>query len=191
MHTPAPLRIFLIAALCVTPLLLGGCDDNTPLMNEVVNGDRDAVEKSLAEGGDINERNNFGWTALMHAARQGHTELVKLLIEKGADVNAQDQDQWSALIRASMKGNLQAAQLLLDNGADPNMKTNVKWTALHWAAASDHLAIVKLLVANGADVTLTNDEGRRASELAFKEQNGDIVSFLRKKEKALKKQSAQ
>ena len=58
--------------LCVAALsvLLMACDNNTPLMEKVIEEDAAAVELMLAQGNDIEARNNYGWTALMHAARQ-------------------------------------------------------------------------------------------------------------------------
>jgi ankyrin repeat protein len=32
----------------------------------------------------LNEVDDMGWTALMHAAALGHTEVVKLLVDAGA-----------------------------------------------------------------------------------------------------------
>ena len=67
--------------------LLAACDKNTPLMEKVIADDPAAVSKLIKEGADVNAKNNYGWTALSHAARSGNAELVKLLLEHGADVN--------------------------------------------------------------------------------------------------------
>jgi hypothetical protein len=82
----------ILAATCA---LVAACDKNTPLMDKVVAGDAAAVSALIAKGADVNASNNYGWTALSHAARAGNVELVKLLLAHGADVNARDQSGWT------------------------------------------------------------------------------------------------
>ena len=84
----------ILVAACA---LVAACDKNTPLMDKVVAGDAAAVSALIAKGADVNARNNYGWTALSHAARAGNAELVKLLLAHGADVNARDQIRVDAL----------------------------------------------------------------------------------------------
>ena len=91
--------------LCVISLL-SGCDNNTELMKSVLDDDKEQVSALLASGAPVDAKNNYGWTALIHAARKGNADIVKLLLEKGADVNAQDDRGWTALMRASSKGHL-------------------------------------------------------------------------------------
>jgi len=45
----------------------------------------DAVRVALAAGGDVNERDDSGWTPLMHAALECRAHILKLLLESGAD----------------------------------------------------------------------------------------------------------
>ena len=55
-------------------------------------GDEDkgvaAVRKVLAAGGNVNERDQAGWTPLVHAALECRAEIVKAFLESGADPNA-------------------------------------------------------------------------------------------------------
>jgi ankyrin repeat protein len=64
----------------------------------------------LLMGKDVNiaATDNYGRTALDHAASRGHAEAVKLLLDANADVNAQDEDGWTALHRAARSGNAEA-----------------------------------------------------------------------------------
>jgi ankyrin repeat protein len=60
---------------------------NTELFAAIDKKHIDIVKSLLANGVDINEKDDFGWTALMWAAFKGDRETVKLLINHGADVN--------------------------------------------------------------------------------------------------------
>lgn len=61
------------------------------------------VEKSLANGVDVNQTDEEGYSALHVAAENGYLDVVKLLVEKGADV--QHKTQYTALELAEMAGN--------------------------------------------------------------------------------------
>jgi ankyrin repeat protein len=167
--------IFLVAA-CV---LVAACDKNTPLMDKVVAGDKAGVSALIAKGADVNARNNYGWTALSHAARAGNAELVKLLLAHGADVNARDQSGWTALMRAAMKGHVDVVRVLLEHGAAVNDQEKEEgWTALHWAAARGHDQVVALLLSHGADYKLRTNDGMTPLMLAMKENNDKVIQAL-------------
>lgn len=62
----------------------------TPLHKAVAAGDKDLVERLLAEGAEVNAKDNHNQTALHRAATFGNKELAELLLAKSAEVNAQD-----------------------------------------------------------------------------------------------------
>ena len=94
-------------------------------MKSVLSEDAVQVQALLDAGSDINETNNYGWTALMHAARNGDSELVKLLISKGAQVDLQDDSGWTALMRAARKGYVEIVETLILHGADYGRLTRI------------------------------------------------------------------
>ena len=59
----------------------------TPLHWSVNRGHKEIVGLLIAEGANVNMKNNFGSTPLHHAASKGYKEIVELLIMAGADVN--------------------------------------------------------------------------------------------------------
>jgi len=61
-------------------------------------GNIEAVKQHIADGADVNEKDDSEWTPLHNAAEKGHKEIVVQLIDAGADVNAQD-------VLGSNKGN--------------------------------------------------------------------------------------
>ncbi len=171
--------------VCVVFLLsLVGCDNNTPLMDKVMHEEMTEA-KDLVDGGvDINARNAYGWTALMHAARVGHEELVNLLLNHGADVNAQADDGWTALMRAAVKDHEAIVKILLRHGARVDLRDEGKATALHWAGRKGHLVIIKALLDAGADPTVQDDHGRTPMIVAMAEGHNDAALMLRRAEKA-------
>ena len=50
----------------------------------------ETVKQHLADGVDVNARDDFGLTPLHEAAGRGHKEIVKLLIQEQADVHAKN-----------------------------------------------------------------------------------------------------
>ncbi len=166
-----------MAVLCLLGAL-SGCDNNTLLMDRVLEGDVGGVEAAILSTDDINTRNNYGWTALTHAARLGNTELMRLLIENGADVNAVDDTSWSPLLRAAMKGYPDAVKLLLENGADIHHTDNNGWTALHWAAQSDSGKSMRMLIDYGADLNAITDDGWNPRMVAQNEGNAELTNMI-------------
>jgi len=62
---------------------------STPLHMGVIGGHKEIVELLIAEGADVNVKDDkYGMTPLLNAASGGHKEIAELLIAEGADVNA-------------------------------------------------------------------------------------------------------
>jgi len=167
-----------IFLLCVV-LIVSACDGNTPLMEASIDGSQERISSLLESGTDVNQKNNYGWTALSHAARNGRFEVAKFLIEKGADVNAVDETGWTPLIRAAQKGQTKVVKLLIESGADVNAANHDGWTALMWASLREKLKTVKYLVTvKGINLNHQSKDGRSAIMISITENNNDILIVL-------------
>ncbi|WP_277010352.1 ankyrin repeat domain-containing protein [Capnocytophaga granulosa] len=74
----------------------------------------------IAQGADINVKDEYDRTPLHYHAKVNNVERVALLLERGADIEAQDKYENTPLHFAEY--NAEVAQLLIEKGADVNAK---------------------------------------------------------------------
>ena len=90
------------------------------------------------ERGDVEERQQGGFTALLFVAQQGDAESARLLLSAGANANDAAPIGWSALAVAAFKNQVEVAGVLLDEGAEPDA-AGAGFTALHAAVLRGNL----------------------------------------------------
>ena len=76
----------------------------------------------IAQGADINVKDEYDRTPLYYHAQVNNVEKVALLLERGADIEAQDKYKNTPLHFAEY--NAEVAQLLIEKGADIKAKDN-------------------------------------------------------------------
>lgn len=104
----------------------------TPLHYAVWQRYPEAAEFLIAEGCDINSRDEIGYTALHLSAEHGYTEMMQVLLKHEAQVNfnipPEDEyefptDAGDEPLRLALKhDHFEAAKLLLEHGANPNSR---------------------------------------------------------------------
>ena len=134
---------------------------STPLLQAVLVGDRAAVERLLAEGAAVDERDRASDTPLHHAAAQGSCEIVSLLLGAGADVNARNWDDETPLLAVVADGARlhDLMKQLIRAGADVNIPDSSGVTPLMWAVTTKDAAAVILLIEAGAQLDVHDAEG--------------------------------
>jgi ankyrin repeat protein len=120
------------------------------LFQAVIESNEASVKLLLAEGAEVDARDEIGKTPLIIAADKGYFPIVQLLIQNGADINAQHNLHWTALMFAAGKGHSAIVKLLVENGANINFVSKSDYTALILASAAGYAEIVDLLLENGA-----------------------------------------
>ena len=108
----------------------------TALYKLCEDGKLDEVRSSLARGGDVNNKNSYGATALMIAVYNRHNSIVQLLLEQPAvKVNEKNKIGWTALHWAVWSNNAEGARMLLLHPGfnSPNLTNNCGETALMFA----------------------------------------------------------
>ena len=79
-------------------------DDITALMKASKEGLKEVVELLVANGADVNAKNNWKNSALIFASSYGYKEIVEVLVNNGALVNQKGEDDNTALVSACQNG---------------------------------------------------------------------------------------
>ncbi len=173
-----------------TPNLFAQNTTETPLIKAVLDKISE-VEKVLAEGADINQQDEKGYTALMWACMtssdEACLETAKLLIAKGADVNIKAKNGSTALIEAAANSH-EIFNLLVAKGADIKAKRTDRSGAFYQCMLGmiyydyDHIKMAEFLLENGAFVDEApvsgGAEGFTPLIYATRSNKPDIAKFL-------------
>ena len=110
------------------------------------------IQRLIANGADINAKDEKGQTALIMASSfRNNKIMVEYLVDKGADVNKKDKHGNTALMVASFNGDTAVAGYLVGKEALVNTKNNNGWTALTWAKKrGDDKKMANYLISLGA-----------------------------------------
>jgi len=140
---------------------------------------KEIVDVLIANGAEINARDNDGRTALDQATWSGKGGTAALLRKHGGKHGTID--------GAVYGGDIEAVKDFLANGVDVNVKGgSIMGTPLHFAAQGGHKDIVELLLAKGADVNARiqveggNFNGKTPIDRAKVFNHTEIADLLRK-----------
>ena len=138
---------------------------------------RQKLESSSSET-DVNKRDEYGHTPLMHAAHFGWVSCVELLIEHGADVSACANNGRDALMLAATEDHHDVIRALVKHDVDVNRQDNCGNTALMFTAIKNHRTSAALLLEHGADAFARNHASTSAYELAVTRNNQEVQSVF-------------
>src|ERR1700722_6923347 len=82
------------------------------LFQAVAKGDIGAVQVLLANGADLDAKNERGDTPAMVAVDNRNVAMLKLLLEKGADISARNHHEETALTEASRSMNPELLRII-------------------------------------------------------------------------------
>ncbi|WP_369827137.1 ankyrin repeat domain-containing protein [Cohnella sp. CIP 111063] len=133
---------------------------NRDLLQAVVEGDRQAVERLLEQGADIDATDGRGRTSAMVAVHNDRLDLFNLLAERGANLNIRDDRLDNPLLYSGAEGKMDFLKASLAAGADTTITNRFGGTALIPAADRGHVEIVReLLEHSDVDVDHVNNLG--------------------------------
>jgi ankyrin repeat protein len=124
--------------------------------------------------GNVDARDEEGWTALFLAAINGHLRCVNMLLDAGADVNMVANEHTPIMI-ASLSGHLDVVNALIKARADVNIVTENGRIPLHFACGDPkNHPIVAAFLAAGA---LVDAPGVEISPLTVAIKSNSIESM--------------
>ncbi len=142
----------------------------------------ESLEALREAGADIEAQDSLGQTPLHMAASRGNASAIGFLLAAGADVNARQKGSaFTALHEAASWGDPEALRALLDAGADVNARE--VWSnsiPLHFAVQNVRGAtgVVAALLEAGADLSVRNNLGKTALEMAVLHGTSEIAGLV-------------
>ncbi|MDF3023332.1 MAG: Ankyrin [Alphaproteobacteria bacterium] len=172
------------------------------------NSDVVLFESYLKQGTNTEALNGSTNTMLLFTCVLGKAHMSSLLVRAGANVNAQGHNKMSPLMMAMSFGMNSLAEELLEKNADTTLTDKFGNTALDYAKKSDNmvgaalllkrlppvevqaemfralqdddLPVLKVLVNEcGADLTMKNERGVPAYDVAEMANDMEIIDFVR------------
>ncbi|HNN05174.1 MAG TPA: ankyrin repeat domain-containing protein [Leptospiraceae bacterium] len=146
-------------------------------------GDLDKVKTLIKKEKDLNEKDEYGKTALMYAEEKRYSEIVKILIEAKADLNVRDNSGQTVLFRSLISDlgggvDSETVKMLIKSGANVNAKDDTGKTPLMHCTAERNLEMVSTLIRSKAKINERDGEGKTALIYAVNYDADEILKFL-------------
>ena len=154
--------------------------------------DGEMVKLLLDAGALVNECDERGNTALMHAAKECNVAAARQLLKAGADANARTSrgetavhQLASAIFRETAPGWARSTSKFAEFmtafqefGGNPGAVDDSGWTALHKAALSGNAGAVRCLLAFGFDPRAQDHLGLAPQDLALRSNHIKVAELL-------------
>ncbi|HVY24783.1 MAG TPA: ankyrin repeat domain-containing protein, partial [Steroidobacteraceae bacterium] len=142
--------------------------------------DQDDVDVlKLFSDGELNAADEFGRSALAHAAQAGAKRAVTYLLQHGCNVNQADAYGVTALMLASRGGHDDIVTQLLNANAGVNVADNAGNNALMYAIACKQWTTARLLLNTNVDVHAANSQHWTALDWAMLVNADEVIATLR------------
>lgn len=159
------LLLFALIALPFTPLAWaqrapspGEIKSYQDLHKAAHENDLKTVMSLIAEGQDLDQRDDNGRTPVHVAAFASNDDIVSALAKAGADMNALENGLYDVITIAAVANDPEMVSRAIELGNDPRLTTSVyDGTALIAAAHLGHHEVVKRLIAAGAPLDHVNN----------------------------------
>ena len=130
------------------------------LLHAADRGSVAAAEAALADGADIEARDERQRTPLLLAVTGDHVEVARMLVGRGADVNAYDDQQDTPFLVTGVTGSVRMLDALLPGRPDTRLRNRYGGVAVIPASERGHVEYVEaVLERTDIDVNHVNDLG--------------------------------
>jgi len=135
----------------------------------------------IDNGAEVDACSDTYLTPLHIASMHGNTKVAKVLLENGANVNMQGDAKITPLLFAveAYNTNIDIVKILISYGADCNLRDQWSDTPLQAAVMSENIEIVKYLLYYCANSSETDENIRKAFELAVNNNENDIAYLIK------------
>ena len=158
---------------------------NEQLIKAAWDNDLRRARALIAEGADVNAKDNTVQSAYLISTSEGYLELLDLTLKHRTDVDSKDSFNGTGLIRAADRGHADIAGRLVQADIKINHINNLGWTALHEAiilgdGSRRYVDTVRVLVAAGADLQLPSQRDQISPlQHATSKGHNEIAKALR------------
>lgn len=130
------------------------------LLRAAQQGSVAAAEAALADGADLETRDERRRTALLLAVTGDHVDMARMLVGRGADVNAYDDQQDTPFLVTGVTGSVRMLDALLPGRPDTRLRNRYGGVAVIPASERGHVEYVEaVLQRTDIDVNHVNDLG--------------------------------
>jgi hypothetical protein len=153
-------RLQRAAAILAGVLLMSGASEaQTGMLEAAGRGDLAAVNRLIAAGADLEQRDGQHQTPLLLAVAGNHVAVAKALLAAGASPNAQAANQDTPWLLAGASGRSEIIAAMLPLKPDLTIRNRYGGNALIPACERAHVETAKLLLTSGIDVNHVNNLG--------------------------------
>ncbi len=147
------------AVLAGVLLMTGASEARNGLLEAAGRGDLAAVNRLIAAGADLEQRDGQRQTPLLLAVAGNHVAVAKALLAAGASPNAQAANQDTPWLLAGASGRTEIIAAMLPLKPDLTIRNRYGGNALIPACERAHVETAKLLLTSGIDVNHVNNLG--------------------------------
>lgn len=147
------------AVLAGVLLMTGASEARNGLLEAAGRGDLAAVNRLIAAGADLEQRDGQRQTPLLLAVAGNHVAVAKALLAAGASPNAQATNQDTPWLLAGASGRTEIIAAMLPLKPDLTIRNRYGGNALIPACERAHVETAKLLLTSGIDVNHVNNLG--------------------------------
>lgn len=147
------------AVLAGVLLMTGASEARSGLIEAAGRGDLAAVNRLIAAGADLEQRDGQRQTPLLLAVAGNHVAVAKALLAAGASPNAQAANQDTPWLLAGASGRTEIIAAMLPLKPDLTIRNRYGGNALIPACERAHVETAKLLLTSGIDVNHVNNLG--------------------------------